>query len=264
MIGDVNFVPWFELLDLSQAQVGEDGRLVGCQWEELPRPPFFPWDLTPRSYLFPREFTIKSHVAVAGSYILVSITEKISIHRPSITEQQTGTHMFDVAKNRWAKLDDKDLPFIGGAIPHGPLLVLGLSSATRRITAYKITVCSSAPSLSILEFPISTGRDDAKGEEEELLSTRRFVSLSKPADNPGFCSFRCCSHDPPAASIPELMWKDHTCELVTMTTYTTESQDCCVESTRSLVVCNQWKQVYLVSDPLRRLTSPCLENIISF
>lgn len=40
--GEPDFVPWFEVLDISQAQV-VDGRLVNCEWKEMPLPPFFPW-----------------------------------------------------------------------------------------------------------------------------------------------------------------------------------------------------------------------------
>jgi hypothetical protein len=39
--GEIDFVPWIEVLDISQAQV-VDGRLVNCEWKEMPRPPFFP------------------------------------------------------------------------------------------------------------------------------------------------------------------------------------------------------------------------------
>ncbi|KAF0918273.1 hypothetical protein E2562_023355 [Oryza meyeriana var. granulata] len=143
--GQLDFVPWFEVLDLSQAQVVGDGhhRLESCEWKPLPRPPFFPWDLTPMDYLSPPKVAVESYVALS-SCILLSVS------------QQAGTHMFDVDKEQWAKLDDENLPFIRGAVPHGHLF-LGLSRSKKAITAYSITVkecLSTAPSLSIVEFPV--------------------------------------------------------------------------------------------------------------
>ncbi|KAF0935590.1 hypothetical protein E2562_034980 [Oryza meyeriana var. granulata] len=197
------------------------------------------------------EVTVKSHVAV-GSYILLSITG------------QTGTHMFDVETEQWAKLDDKDLPFIGPAIPQGTLF-LGLSNATEELTAYKINVCASAVaspsaitagclSLSIVEIQIVTNE-----AEEEIVSTGRFISLNYPAGNPGFCSFKWCNDDPLEFRISSL--PQHVRELVTITAYSTVDY---LESTRTLVISTQWKQVYSIYDPLRRLSSPCLQGIISF
>lgn len=240
--GEVDFVPWFEVLDLSQAQV-VDGHLIDCKWEQLPRPPFFPWELSPRQYIFPPEVRVKSYVAVS-SYILVSITG------------QTGTHMFNMKTEQWVKLDDKDLPFGGGAIPHGPLF-LGFSSATKKITAYTIAVCANAspspsitagcPSLSIIEFQM------VNKAEEEVVSGGRYFSLG----NNGFCSFKCCNDDP----LPGL---EHTRELVTMRAYKIEdhlSQDH-LKLLRHIVVSNQWKQVYCICDSLRRLSWPCLVDVI--
>nr|CAB3457497.1 unnamed protein product [Digitaria exilis] len=169
MKGEVNFVPWFEVLDISHAQV-VDGHLVNCKWEQLPRPPFFPWELSPRQYLFPPQVIVKSYVAV-DSHILLSITE------------QKGTHMFNVRTEEWAKLDDKDLPFIGGAIAHGALF-LGLSKATSAVTAYKITVCANAassssmgegcPSLSIVEFTVVTDLEAKEDHTQELVTMRTY------------------------------------------------------------------------------------------
>uniref|UniRef100_A0A0E0DBG0 DUF1618 domain-containing protein n=1 Tax=Oryza meridionalis TaxID=40149 RepID=A0A0E0DBG0_9ORYZ len=257
--GDVNFVPWFEVLDLSVARVDDaSDRLVGCEWRPLPCPPFFPWDLTPTDYIFPPVVTVKSHVAVA-SYILLSITG------------QTGTHMFDVETEEWRKLDDNDLPFHGRAVPlQGTgTLYLGLSNTTNEITAYRIKVVSAAAevspsitpagclSLSIVEIRMVTNFED----EEEIVSTGRFISLDHLPDRPGFCSFTWSNDDPlQFSSLPE-----HTKELLTIRAYTTEgplSQDY-LESTRTLVVSNQWKQVYSICDTVRGLSFPCLAGAIS-
>uniref|UniRef100_A0A0E0GY07 DUF1618 domain-containing protein n=1 Tax=Oryza nivara TaxID=4536 RepID=A0A0E0GY07_ORYNI len=259
--GDVNFVPWFEVLYLSVARVDDDAsdRLVGCEWRPLPRPPFFPWDLTPTDYIFPPVVTVKSHVAVA-SYILLSITG------------QTGTHMFDVETEEWRKLDDNDLPFHGRAVPlQGTgTLYLGLSNTTNAITAYRIKVVSAASavaspsitptgclSLSIVEIRMVTNFED----EEEIVSTGRFIFLDHLPDRPGFCSFTWSNDDPlQFSSLPE-----HTKELLTIRAYTTEgplSQDY-LESTRTLVISNQWKQVYSICDTVRGLSFPCLAGAIS-
>lgn len=243
--GGVNFVPWFEVLDLSQARV-VSGRLVDCKWEQLPRPPCFPWELSPRQYIFPPVVRVKSYVAVS-SYILVSM------------DGQAGTHIFNLKTEQWSKLDDNVLPFTGGAVPHGPLF-LGFSSAAKKITAYSITVCAAVspspsitagcPSLSIVEFPIV---DEA---EEEVVSRGKFVSLG----NHGFCSFMCRNDDLMLGTL------EHTQELITMRAYTTEDHHLSQDHPKSIchiVISNQVEQVYSIRDSLRGLTWPSLVDVIS-
>ncbi|KAK3130469.1 hypothetical protein QOZ80_6BG0493840 [Eleusine coracana subsp. coracana] len=205
-----------------------------------------PWELTPTQYLFPPEVIIKSYV-VLGSCILLSVTG------------QTGTYMFDTVTEQWAKLDDGDLPFAGGATPHGHLF-LGFSRSSKEITLYKIAICASAASpsikaecssLSIAEFRVVADMEAG----EHVASSGRFVSLGNH-DNPGFCSFRCCSNNTAPFDF------EHTRELVTMRTYTSESQDQ-LQSTRALLISKRWKQVYSICDTTRRLTCPCLEDVMS-
>lgn len=256
--GDINFVPWFEVLDLSMARVIDNASgccLLDCEWKPLPRPPFFPWDLTPTVYIFPPVVTVKSHVAV-GSYILLSITG----------HGQKGTHMFDTETQQWAKLDDKDLPFIGRAIPlQGTLLFLGSSNTSDEITAYKIDVSVSSsvasPStitaghmyfLSIVEIQMLTYLED----EEEIVTGCKLISFDYPAGNPGFCSLNWVNNDPHIS----FDFPQHVGELVTIRAYSNVDY---LESTRALVISNQWKQVYSIYDPLRRLSSPCLAGVIS-
>ncbi|EER97005.1 hypothetical protein BDA96_02G267900 [Sorghum bicolor] len=245
--GEIDFVPWFEVLDLSQAQVVDGRRLVNCEWKEMPRPPFFPWELTPRQYMFPPEITVESYVAV-GSCILVSVTGRQTA--------AAGTHMFDTETEQWVKLDDKGLPFIRGAIPHGPLLFLGLSprskefTASKEITAYKIkTVATGCPSLSIDEFPMATDCE----VEEELVSSSKFVSLGDHS----FCSFDC-------RSISRTPGPQHMGELVSMRAYTIENPLSLdrLKHGYTLLVSNHWKQVYSVRDTFRGLPCPCLEGVI--
>ncbi|CAN6196520.1 unnamed protein product [Urochloa humidicola] len=243
--GEVNFVPCFEVLDLSRAQV-VDGHLVDCKWEQMPRPPFFPWELSPRQYVFPPLVIVKSYVAV-DSYILLSITG------------QMGTNLFNVKTEEWMKLDEQDLPFIGGAIRHGPLF-LGFSGYTRVITAYKIVVCANAaqnssitegrPSMSIVEFPVVTDMET----KEEVVGSGRLVSLG----NHGFCSFTCSDDD----YVPGFQ---HTQELVTMRAYTTEDQlsHDRLKSSCYIVISNQLEQVYSICDSHRRLTWPSIRDVIS-
>ncbi|XP_052138448.1 uncharacterized protein LOC127757062 [Oryza glaberrima] len=237
--GQLDFVPWFEVLDLSQARV-VDGHLESCEWKPLPRPPFFPWDLTPLQYLSPPMVTVESYVALA-SCILVSLS------------QQEGTHMFDVEKEQWSKLDDNSLPFVRGAVPHGPIF-LGLSRAKKTITAYNITVVcqprsgGTAPSLSIVEFPVVSDR------EEEILSTPIFLSLGSP----GFCSLKSWS-DHPTTDDP------CTRARIKLMAYHTEepiSQEC-IESSHGLLIPNQWKQVYEICDSSRELIWQCLITAMS-
>lgn len=163
-----------------------------------------------------------------GSCILVSVTG------------QTGTHMFDTETEQWVKLDDKDLPFIRGAIPHGPLLFLGLSPRSKEITAYKITVATGCPSLSLDEFPMATDCE----VEEELVSSSRFVYLG----DHGLCSFDC-------RSINRTPGPQHMGELVSIRAYTIENplSHNRLKYGHTLLVSNQWKQVYSVRDSYRGL-----------
>lgn len=256
--GDINFVPWFEVLDLSMARVIDDAsgcRLLDCEWKPLPRPPFFPWDLTPTDYIFPPVVTVMSHVAV-GSYILLSITG----------HGQKGTHMFDTETQQWAKLDDKDLPFIGRAIPlQGTLLFLGSSNTSDEITAYKIDVSVSSSvaspstitaghmySLSIVEIQMLANLED----EEEIVTGCKLISFDYPAGNSGFCSLNWVNNDPHVS----FDFPQHVGELVTIRAYSKVDY---LESTRALVISSQLKQVYSIYDPLRRLSSPCLAGVIS-
>jgi hypothetical protein len=50
--GKIDFEPWFEVLDLSQAKV-VDGHLEVCSWEELPNPPCFPCEITLMELRYP-------------------------------------------------------------------------------------------------------------------------------------------------------------------------------------------------------------------
>uniref|UniRef100_A0A0E0P5Y9 Uncharacterized protein n=1 Tax=Oryza rufipogon TaxID=4529 RepID=A0A0E0P5Y9_ORYRU len=232
--GDVNFVPWFEVLDLSVARVDDDAsdRLVGCEWRPLPRPPFFPWDLTPTDYIFPPVVTVKSHGTGTLYLGLSNTTNAITAYRIKVVSAVQPPPLQAQASQ------------LQGACPASAV-------ASPSITP---TGCLS---LSIVEIRMVTNFED----EEEIVSTGRFIFLDHLPDRPGFCSFTWSNDDPlQFSSLPE-----HTKELLTIRAYTTEgplSQDY-LESTRTLVISNQWKQVYSICDTVRGLSFPCLAGAIS-
>ncbi|XP_047057501.1 uncharacterized protein LOC124663908 [Lolium rigidum] len=174
VVGPLNFVPWFEVLDLSDARE-VDGRLTNCNWSRLKRPPFFPWELTPGDYICPPSVTVKSYAAV-GSRILVSVTGHV------------GTYAFDTNSGRWSTVDDKNcLPFVNGAIPHSPGLFLGLSRTAKAIAGYKINVDDAKP-LSVVEIPVVSNLED----EDLVVHSYNFLSLGIDR---GFCLMSCWSVD---------------------------------------------------------------------
>ncbi|KAM0841756.1 hypothetical protein ACQ4PT_058804 [Festuca glaucescens] len=233
VVGPLNFVPWFEVLDLSSAQE-VDGRLTNCKWSRLKRPPFFPWELTPGDYLCPPSVTVKSYAAV-GSRILVSVTGHV------------GTYAFDTSSNRWSTVDDKNcLPFVNGAIPHSPGLFLGLSRTTKAIAGYKIHV-DGAKSLSVVEIPVVSNLED------EGLVARSYNFLSLGIDR-GFCLMSCWSVD-------ETWDPPHLRAHIRVRTYKTD--DFVESEGKFLVVNKHWMQVYKIRDSIRTLDAPCLASVVS-
>ncbi|XP_047059031.1 uncharacterized protein LOC124665684 [Lolium rigidum] len=230
--GRINFCPWFEVLDLSQAEV-VDGSLTGCEWKALPTPPFFPWGLNPYQYIRPtmRDFTVKSYAAV-GSYILVSVAG------------HPGIHAFDTDKELWTTLDATNtLPFSQGAIPHGSDLFLGVSRATGAITAYKISVVAGV-ALAIMEIPVLS----ALPGDEEVMTTNKFLSLGIDR---GFCSVNSWSVD-------ESWDPPYLRANIKVIAYGTEDfEGTCLD------VSKRWKQLFKIHDPVRTLDSPCVAAVFS-
>jgi hypothetical protein len=233
--GRLNFLPWFEVLDLSGAEV-VGGRLTGCEWKPLPRPPFFPWGLNLEHYISrdTPALTVTSYASV-GRYILVSIYG------------QQATYAFNTDTEQWTTVDDKkSLPFYEGAIPHGPDLFLGVSRATRAFTAYKISVVDGEP-LAIMEIPVLS---DLPGEEEleEVKTTDTFLSLGIDR---GFCKVRGWSVD---KSWDPPFLRAH----IKLTAYGTEDFDGeCIDVTK------RWKRLYKIHDPVRMLYSQCVAGVFS-
>lgn len=160
-----DFPPWFEVLDLKGAKVvaheGHD-HLEGCSWKSLSIPPCLPWKLTPLEYnMLP--ITIARSYVVVNSYILVSFN------------QPWGTYAFDTNLDKWQKVDDKELPFVGCASLFGSIF-LGLSElkGATAINAYCINVKASDKDyplkLTISVLPV-------KYEGQELDAEPCFSSL---------------------------------------------------------------------------------------
>lgn len=183
--GELDFEPWFEVLDLSQATV-VDGCLEDCAWEELPSPPCFPCQLDAQEFFCPPVVIVESYVVV-GSYILMSIR----------SDQHT-TYAFDTVSAKWQKVHgSKSLPFIGCPTPQHDItgLYLGKSSQDNHscsglarltdpvISAYsiKLTSCEKEDdiNLSITEFPIKSSQtcNAVTGLHYSLLDKGIFCSL---------------------------------------------------------------------------------------
>ncbi|GJN39337.1 hypothetical protein PR202_gb28448 [Eleusine coracana subsp. coracana] len=162
--------PWFEVLDLSGASC-VDGQLTNCTWCPLPPPPFFPmlgYDGCSRLDRGPPNVEVESYVVV-GNYILLSI-----INNP-FTEKDAGTVAFDTIAQEWLDLDQRDLPFVGQAVPYGRLF-LG-SSRSGDFTAYDISVTETKTELmlSITEVPVIT--DGITNDDTPLISGQFFATL---------------------------------------------------------------------------------------
>jgi hypothetical protein len=230
--GRLDFLPWFEVLDLSNAKV-VGGRLTDCQWKPLPTPPFFPWGLNLEQYISRTTtgFRVTSYASI-GCYILVSI------------HGQQATYAFNTDTEQWRTVDEKNsLPFFGRAIPHGPELFLGVSRATRAINAYKINGIAGE-SLAIMEIPVF---ELLLGDDEEvIIKNDDFLSLGIDR---GFCSVSCWrvdkSWDPP-------FFRAH----IRLIGYGTKDfmGEC-------LDVSKRWKQLYEIHDTRRALDSPCVAGV---
>ncbi|CAL5006493.1 unnamed protein product [Urochloa decumbens] len=149
-----DLVPWFEVLDLSKAMDTEGGLslLDMCSWEALPLPLFFPSKLTPLDSMTPPIYAVRSYVVV-GHYILLTLDEPSNIYEDRLNpeESQEATYAFDTKLEKWQKVGNTVLPFVGRATPHGHSgrIFLGLSRKDRSINAYRISVSTSSGSSTI-------------------------------------------------------------------------------------------------------------------
>ncbi|GJM97456.1 hypothetical protein PR202_ga14385 [Eleusine coracana subsp. coracana] len=121
---------------------------------------------------------VESYVVV-GNYILLSI-----VNDP-FTEQDAGTVAFDTIAQEWLDLDQRDLPFIGQAVPYGRLF-LG-RSRSGDLTAYDISVSDTKTELmlSITDVSVTVGITN----DTPLVSGQFFASLG----NGVICAVGCCT-----------------------------------------------------------------------
>jgi hypothetical protein len=151
-----DYYPWFESLSFNQGVPSVDHRLV-C-WSHLPPPPFFPLTVDPYEYRNPPEISVSFYAAV-GSYILISPQPELML----------GTYAFHVVNQTWEKVHNKNLPFVGQAVPVGRSLYAAYLISDKAITgsaslfymSMSISTSLSTPaaegstaSLSIQEFPV--------------------------------------------------------------------------------------------------------------
>ncbi|KAL6846625.1 hypothetical protein ACP4OV_024073 [Aristida adscensionis] len=158
VVGRMDSEPWFECLSFNKGAPSQGWDWD--YWKSLPSPPFFPSFLNPYQFRNPPEITVTSYVAV-GSHILISPQQELMV----------GTYAFDVGKKTWEKVHDKNLPFIGQAVPLGGSLFaacpVSSNDAAASASVFNIKVslstmveAASTPTLTIQEFPVvaSEGR----------------------------------------------------------------------------------------------------------
>ncbi|CAN6247245.1 unnamed protein product [Urochloa humidicola] len=179
---NLDFPPWFESLSFEKgvACIYHDGCPL---WEMLPPPPCFPCFLDPWTYRYPPDISVSSYAAV-DSHILLSLQQ-----------EETGTFAFHVVKKTWEKVCDKNLPFVGQAVPLGGSLfaaccVMSNNAAAAAASVFHMSIKSGTPVVPgklttslIHEFPVAV-----EGEIPRLL----FCPLGRGS----FCSIRLGSCRP--------------------------------------------------------------------
>ncbi|CAL4971518.1 unnamed protein product [Urochloa decumbens] len=173
---NLDFPPWFESLSFRKGVpcIYHDG----CpSWKWLPPPPCFPCFLDPWEYRHPPDISISSY-AVVDSHILISLQQ-----------EETGTYAFHVVKKTWEKVCDKNLPFVGQAVPLGGSLfaacrVTPNNASAAAASVFHMSIKASTPVVPskltaclIQEFPVAV-----EGEIPRLL----FCPLGRGS----FCSIR--------------------------------------------------------------------------
>lgn len=172
--------PWFESLSFNKGVHSWD-RGDSPSWTMLPPPPFFPARLNPHDFRNPPKITVTSYAAM-DSYILLSPQK----------EMMVGTYAFHVVNKTWENVHNKNLPFVGQAVPLGggslfaacPISKNGIA-ASASVFHMSIDLSSSGtPLLSIQEFTVSTS--------EDKIPWPLFCPLGKGS----FCSIRLGSVRP--------------------------------------------------------------------
>ncbi|KAM0922459.1 hypothetical protein ACQ4PT_006155 [Festuca glaucescens] len=151
--GRMDLDPWFECLSFNKGlPTREDCPGAGwASWIDLTPPPFFPSVLNPYQFRNPPEISVTSHVGI-GTHVLISARQN---------ELMLGTYAFHVVNKTWEKVHDKNLPFIGQAMPLGKgslFAACPLSSndaAGVSVFNIKVSLSTTAPLLlTIKEFPV--------------------------------------------------------------------------------------------------------------
>lgn len=188
-IQEPNFVPWFEVLDISKPDVTETAEGVlslvdTCTWTPLPYPLCFPRRLTPTDFRMPPRITVTSSVVVEP-YILISVS------RP-----YNSTYAFDTSSGEWHEVEGEQLPFVGAAAPHGGGIFLAPSHKYGPIKAYRIRVSTSgkggAIELSTTVIPVRNEEHeeiDAGGARYVYLDREHFALLSWHKDSGRYMAY---------------------------------------------------------------------------
>lgn len=188
-IQEPNFVPWFEVLDISKPDVTETAEGVlslvdTCTWTPLPYPLCFPRRLTPTDFRMPPRITVTSSVVVEP-YTLISVS------RP-----YNSTYAFDTSSGEWHEVEGEQLPFVGAAAPHGGGIFLAPSHKYGPIKAYRIRVSTSgkggAIELSTTVIPVRNEEHeeiDAGGARYVYLDREHFALLSWHKDSGRYMAY---------------------------------------------------------------------------
>uniref|UniRef100_A0ACD5XNW0 Uncharacterized protein n=1 Tax=Avena sativa TaxID=4498 RepID=A0ACD5XNW0_AVESA len=163
---DVVYVSWFQCLSFKK------GPGVSF-WEDLDPPPFFPARLTPRQWLNPPDICVLSYAAV-GSYILLSPE-----HQPG------GTFAYHIREETWTKIHEKNLPFLGDAVPLGGHYFASRSKSSSAMAVFYLAVDeSSVPArLSVMEFTVPS-EDRIPGQLLCPLGGTSFCAIDLKCSSP--------------------------------------------------------------------------------
>jgi hypothetical protein len=117
----LDYLPWFQRICFKD---GQPRWSDGSQY--LDPPPVFPCRIDPLEYMNPPEIRVASYATV-GSHILLSVQQDNDPGQ--VRRKYKGTCGFDVNRDVWEMVHDKNLPFLGQAVPLCDHLFLARSKA---------------------------------------------------------------------------------------------------------------------------------------
>lgn len=163
----IDFDPWFESFNFNNGASRVEHKI-------LRPPPFFPVCVDPFEFRYPREIEVSSYAAV-GSFILFSPQPELAV----------GTYGFHVVSQRWEKVHDKNLPFVGEAVPLG-----GSLFAAHTISSNGIKVSASVFHMFIKSSEDSTSSLSIS-EVKVVASVGKIpLPLICPLGKGSFCSIK--------------------------------------------------------------------------